>query len=201
MKFKPIYLYGLLLVASIIILVVISGKQSNLPTNNTSDQNLNLPDDDIHNQLKNQGTTSPGKENVSEEYRKKIIELEQAVKQNPEDTISLRKYADYLAASHKMNEAITYYEQILKINPKRADIHFSLAIIYYNQQDFRKCEEENNKVLTFDPKNQMAIYNLGAIAATQGKVEEAKQFWNRVISINSESKTARLANESLNKLR
>ena len=81
----------------------------------------------------------------------------------------MRDYADFLSASHKMNEAITYYEKILEINPKRADIHFALAVIYFNKQDFQKCEDENNKVLTFDPKNQMALYNLGAIAATQRK--------------------------------
>jgi len=46
----------------------------------------------------------------------------------------------------------------------------------------------------------MAYYNLGAIAATQGKKVEAKGFWNKVISINSETETAKLATESLSKL-
>jgi tetratricopeptide (TPR) repeat protein len=144
--------------------------------------------------------TSPGKENVSEEYRKKLSELKQAIDINPSDTLAMRNYADFLSASHKMNEAIPYYEKILKVNPKRADIYFSLALIYYNKQDMAKCEELNNDVLSFDPKNQMALYNLGAIAATQGKSDKAKEFWNKVVSINAESETGKLAKESLGRL-
>ena len=46
----------------------------------------------------------------------------------------------------------------------------------------------------------MALYNLGAIAATQGKKDKAKEFWNKVIIINSESETGKLVKESLSKL-
>ena len=74
------------------------------------------------------------------------------------------------------------------------------AKVYLNRQDFAKCKEENEMVLSFDPQNQMALYNLGAIAATQGKIAEAKEYWNKVVSIDSESETANLAKESLSKL-
>jgi tetratricopeptide (TPR) repeat protein len=75
-----------------------------------------------------------------------------------------------------------------------------LALIYYNKQDFVKCEEVNVKVLSFDPENQMALYNIGAIAASQGNEEKAKEFWDKVLTINSESETGKLAKESLGKL-
>ena len=200
MKFKPIYLYGsvALIAIAILIVVVIQDKSDSNQPPLTSDKVM--PNDDVHSQLKNQGTTSPGKENVSEEYRKKLAELEQAVNENPSDTIALRKYADYLTASHKMNDAIQYYEKILSINPNRSDIRFSLAIIYFNKQDFDKCNSENEKVLSYDPQNQMALYNLGAVAATKGLREKAKEYWNKVISINSDTETAQLAKESLSKL-
>ena len=93
-----------------------------------------------------------------------------------------------------------YYERILKVDPRRADVHFALAVIYYHEQDLTKCEDENNKVLSFDPKNQMALYNLGAVAATRGEVDKAKDYWNQVIEINPESETGKLAKESLPKL-
>jgi tetratricopeptide (TPR) repeat protein len=200
MKFKPIYLYGLIALAAVIVLIIISVQENS----NTSDKTLNneqvIPNDDVHKQLKNQKNSSPGKENVSEEYRKRMAELKDAVDKNPSDTLAMRNYADFLSASHKMHEAIQYYEKILNVNPKRADIYFSLAIIYYNKQDLVKCEEVNNKVLSFDPSNQMALYNLGAIAATQGNREKAKEYWNKVVTINPESETAKLAAESLGKL-
>ena len=99
-----------------------------------------------------------------------------------------------------MKEAIPYYQKILKINPKRPDIYFSLAIIYYNEQDFKKCREVNETVISFEPQNQMALYNLGAVAATQGKKEEAREYWNKVISIDAETETAKLAQESISRL-
>jgi tetratricopeptide (TPR) repeat protein len=200
MKFKPIYLYGIIALVAIAIFIIVEFQETSNSDTALSTDNQIMPDDDVHKQLKNQGSTSPGKENVSEEYKKKLAELENSANENPNDTIALRNYADYLAASHKMNEAIPFYEKILDINPQRSDIRFSLAVIYFNKQDFGKCEEENNKVLNFDPKNQMAFYNLGAIAATQGKKDKAKEFWNKVISIDAESETAKLAKESLTKL-
>lgn len=200
MKFKPIYLYGLIVVVTIAIFVIVEIQESSNSNQAPVTNNQMMPDDDVHMQLKNQGSNSPGKENVSEEYKIKLAELEKTVNENPTDTVALRNYADFLAASHKMNEAIPYYEKILDVDPRRTDIYFSLALIYYNKQDFLKCEEENNKVLAFDPKNQMALYNLGAIAATQGKKNKAKEFWNRVININAESETGKLAQESIVKL-
>lgn len=200
MKFKPIYLYGLVALVAVTLLIIVAIREKSESTNTTVNNEQVMPDDDVHKQLKNQMNSSPGKENVTEEYRKKMAELEQAVKNNPKDTVALKNYADYLSASHKINDAISNYEKILVVNPKRTDIYFSLAVIYYNQQDFTKCEDVNNKVLSYDPKNQMALYNIGAIAATQGNKEKAKEFWNKVLSINSESETGKLAKESLSKL-
>ena len=201
MKFKPIYLYGIIAIAAIAALIIVAINENSNPVETSTMMNKEqMPDDDVHKQLMNQGGNSPGKENVSAEYKRKMAELENAVNENPSDTIALRQYADYLTASHKMNEAIPYYNKIIEINPRRADIRFSLAIIYFNKQDFAKCKEENEMVLSFDPQNQMALYNLGAIAATQGKIAEAKEYWNKVVSIDSESETASLAKESLSKL-
>jgi tetratricopeptide (TPR) repeat protein len=200
MKFKPIYFYGIIVLISIIVLVVVATQNSTEPKEVQIGQNQNMPDDEVHKNLMKQGENQPSKENVSDEYRKRMAELKDAVEKNPEDTIALKNYADFLSASHNMNDAITYYNKILQVDPKRADIHFSLALIYYNKQDFAKCEDENNKVLKFDPKNQMALYTLGAIAATRGEVIKAKDFWNEVIEINPESETGKLAKESLAKL-
>jgi len=200
MKFKPIYFYGILVVAAVALLIVVGIEETPDTTEAPIVNNQTMPDDDVHKQLKNQMSTTPGRENVSEEYKKKLAVLREAVDTNPSDTLAMRNYADFLSASHKMNEAIPYYEKILKVNPKRTDIYFSLALIYYNKQDFEKCEQVNNDVLSFDPNNQMALYNLGAIAATQGNRGKAKDLWEKVISINAESETGKLANESLSRL-
>lgn len=200
MKFKPIYLYGIIVLAAVALLIIVGIQERSDLTEAPIENNQTMPDDEVHKQLQSQTGNTPGKENVSEEYRKRLAELKEAVDNNPSDTLAMRNYADFLSASHKMNEAIPYYEKILEFNSKRTDIYFSLALIYFNKQDFAKCEEVNNKVLSFEPLNQMAIYNIGAIAATQGNMERAKEFWNKVVSIDADSETGKLAKESLGKL-
>lgn len=200
MKFKAKYFYGGVAITAAAILLIIGTQESSTSNQPSVSNDQMMPDDDVHKELKNQMNNSPGKENVSEEYKRKLAELKETVDKNPSDTLAMREYADFLSASHKMNEAIPYYEKILNVNPKRTDIYFSLAIIYYNKQDFTKCEGANNKVISYDSENQMALYNLGAIAATQGNKEKAKEYWNKVISINSKSETGKLAQESLSKL-
>lgn len=200
MKFKPVYFYGLIAIAALVILIIVGVQEySNTPPSSITNEQT-MPDDDVHKQLRNPANTSPGKENVSEEYKKRVATLEEKISNNPADTAAMKEYADLLSASHKMMDAITYYEKILTIDSKRSDIYFSLALIYYNKQDFVKCEELNDKVLSYDPQNQMALYNLGAIAATQGDFSKARKFWNKVISINPESETGKLAEESLGRL-
>ena len=200
MKFKPLYLYLTIALAAVIILVIVASQNSDETTGVSSELNQNMPNDDVHKNLMKQGSNQPSKENVSEEYRNKMAELKAEVEKNPDDTLALKRYADFLSAAHNMNDAITYYEKILKVDPKREDIHFALAVIYYHKQDYARCEDENNQVLSFDPKNQMALYNLGAVAATRGEINKAKAFWNQVIAIDSESETSKLAQESLKKL-
>ena len=200
MKFKPLYLYLTIALAAVIILVIVASQNSDETTGVSSELNQDMPNDDVHKNLMKQGSNQPSKENVSEEYRNKMAELKAEVEKNPDDTLALKRYADFLSAAHNMNDAITYYEKILKVDPKREDIHFALAVIYYHKQDYAKCEDENNQVLSFDPKNQMALYNLGAVAATRGEINKAKAFWNQVIAIDSESETSKLAQESLKKL-
>ena len=200
MKFKPIYLYVLLIATAIVVLFIISQQNSNEPRTINSDQSQNIPDDEVHQQLKSQGSNLPSKENISESYKQKLAELKNAVEKNPEDTLALREYADFLAASHKMDEAINYYEKILDKDKTRSDIYFSLSIIYYNINDFVKAEDQNKKVLAYNPQNQMALYNIGAIAATQGDVDKAKEFWGLVVKVDPQSETGKLAKESLTKL-
>ena len=200
MKFKPLYLYLTIALAAVIILIIVASQNSDETTGVSSELNQNMPNDDVHKNLMKQGSNQPSKENVSEEYRNKMAELKAEVEKNPDDTLALKRYADFLSAAHNMNDAINYYEKILKVDPKREDIHFALAVLYYHKQDYARCEDENNQVLSFDPKNQMALYNLGAVAATRGEINKAKAFWNQVIAIDSESETSKLAQESLKKL-
>jgi len=201
MKFKPLYFYGFIFVAAVIILIIVSqqdnGKEK-LSDNKISTEGM--PQDDVHSQFRNESNDAPSKENLSEEYQQKLTELKNTVEQNPGDTLAMRNYADYLAASHKNDEAVANYNKILEIDPSRIDILFNLSFLYYNLGNMNKADDYNNRVLKLEPDHVSALYNKGAIAATRGDTKTAREIWNRIVKDFPESETTVLAKQSLDRL-
>jgi tetratricopeptide (TPR) repeat protein len=200
MKFKPIYIYASLIILVIIFLVVFT--QSNNSTSPKVPGDISgkqMPHDEIHKNLQSPLSGAPSSNNLNESARHQVEEMKKAIDENPNDTVKLKEYADFLSA-HQPSEAIKYYEKILKINPKREDVLFSLSYIYYNQKNLSKAEEYTSEVLALDKNNLEANYNLGAIAASRGDKEKARQIWNKLISDHPGSEIAQLAKSSLQKL-
>ena len=197
MKFKPLYAYLSLVVILIVLLVVFTQKNKNseAPGDIT---NQEMPNDDVHKGLQN--GEAPNKSNVSADIIRKMEELKKEADENPDDTLKLKAYADFLTEAHKPDEAVEYYQKILKVNPKRADVLFSLSFIYYNKHDYDKSEEYTNKILSFDKNNPLALYNLGAISATKGDKNKAKEIWNEIITKFPNSEAAKTAEQSLSGL-
>lgn len=201
MKFKPVYLYGIVLILLIVALIVAINQRDKKITSLEELSNKEMPQDDIHKNLGKDNPMMHGQVKVSEEVKKKMEELKAAVEVNPNDTTKIREYADFLLAAHKPDESIPYYEMILKKDPKRNDIRFSLTYIYYNKGDLDKAEDQTNKILAVDKNNSMAKYNLGAIEATRGNNDKARKIWNQLISENPNSETAELARNALTMLK
>ena len=200
MKFKPLYFYGIVAVAAIVILIVVSQSGSTENTNPvdiTSEQKI--PDDEIHKPLKS-GGEAPNKDNVSEGFKHKLEMLEKSIEENPKDTLKIREYADLLAAAHKKDKAIEYYQKLLDINPRRTDILFSLSFIYYSSGDLDMAETETKKILSFEPDNVNAQYNLGAISAAKGAKNEAREIWKKIVEEHPDDEIGIRAKNSIEKL-
>jgi tetratricopeptide (TPR) repeat protein len=179
MKIKPLYLYSGLFIIVVLFLIVVSNQSgSDDVVEKLLSNERNIPDDDVHKPLRS--GEQPSKENVSEEFKNRIDKLKIAIEENPNDTTSLREYADIMTAAHMREEAIGYYERILQIDQNRVDILFSLSFIYYTRGDMKNAEEFINKVLVLDPDNANALYNLGAISARNGETEKARQVWTKL---------------------
>jgi tetratricopeptide (TPR) repeat protein len=194
MKIKPIYIYGVLALAALFVLIFLTDRGTDEP----GIAGEGMPQDDIHKQF--QTDQMPGKGNVSGEFYQQMEALRQDVEKNPNDTTKLKAYADYLTAAHQYDSAIPIYEQILTQDPRRTDIHFALTFIYYTRKDMAKAEEATKKVLSYDRNNLQAQYNMGAIAASKGENERAKDIWTRLSKENPGTKEAELASEGLQRL-
>lgn len=199
MKFKPIYLYGFILLAVITTLIVISRSNSSKETVKGDITQKQMPQDDVH---KNLGTQQqyPTGATVNQEVFKKLEVMKKLADAKPTDTLKIREYADFLSAAHKPDEAIRYYEKILSIDKKRKDIYLSITLDYYNLNKLDKAEEVTRRMLQIFPNDPMANYNIGAIEATKGNKEKAREIWNKLINNNPADKISELAKSSMSKL-
>lgn len=199
MKFKPIYLYGILVAAIVVILLVVAPSDSEVKTNNDI-TNKQMPNDDVHKNMNQGMMDNPSGSNVSEEVKHKIEVMKKDVEANPNDTLKMREYADFLAAAHRPEEALIYYQKVLAKDQSRKDVYFAITFVYYNQGNLLKAEEITRQMLKLFPNDPMVNYNVGAIEATKGNKEKARQIWNKLIMDFPNDQTAELAKNSLNKL-
>lgn len=199
MKFRPIYLYGILFIIVILFLVVVSNQPGSDNTgNNPVSHNGNIPDDSIHNPLRS--GDSPSKKNVSAEFRHRVEMLKKAIEENPNDTTSLREYADLLTAAHMQQESLEYYKRILDFDPNRIDILFSLSFIYYSLGDMKNAGSFTNRIIVIEPENANALYNLGAISATIGDTKKAKEIWTKLARKYPDTGIGKRSKNSVEKL-
>ncbi len=199
MKFKPMYLYGIVALIAIVTLIIVSQTSSDEKTN-IDIINKEMPRDNVHQNLNNGMMQDPSGSNVSEEVKHKIEVMKKDVDANLNDTLKIREYADFLAAAHKPEEALVYYQKIIDKDKTRKDVFFAITFVHYTKGDFVKAEEVTLQMLQLFPGDPMVRYNWGAIEATKGNKEKAREIWTKLIKDNPDDKTSELARGSLNKL-
>lgn len=192
MKIKPLYIYLSLFVVVIIILVIVSsgGKTEH------SLHNQAMPQDEIHQNLGG----APGGGNVSSEFKQRMEYLKSTYENNPGDTVNSKEYARLLAAAHKPQEAVEIFLSILNQDKSRDDIRVELATVYYNLNQFENAKNQLEKVLSNNPTSTEVIYNLGAIEATMGNNDRAKEIWEKLVADYPESEAAQFASSALQSL-
>lgn len=197
---KPIYIYGFGIIIAAFVFIFLSQQDATDITKNPGNiANQNVPNDEIHKGL-NGSVQPPNKDNVMATVMQHLTMLKKAVDESPNDTAKIKQYADFLSAAHKPDEALVYYDKILNVNPHRTDILFSIAFINYNKQNFSDAEKCLNKVISYDKENLTAYYNLGAIAASKGDKNKAKEIWSKLVKEHPKTQIAELAQKSLNEI-
>lgn len=206
MKIKPLYIYSSIIILAIVFLIVSSRESGssnsmNNPHGNMmgDEANKGMPNDDVHKGLSGSGNPSGG--NVSDNIKHMMAKMEEQYKANPDDTLKAREYADFLTSAHQSDKAIPIYEKLLDKAPKRTDIRFALAYIYFTRQDFGKSEQVINQVLAYDKNNLHAKFNKGLILVTRGEKEKGKALWQEVVNASPNSSIASKTKEALKELK
>jgi tetratricopeptide (TPR) repeat protein len=199
MKVKPIYLYLGAFAVFLVALIIFSKVAKDSGSAQPLAANAQVPNDDIHSGMRSREGGGPSKNDVMKEAVDKMNQLKADVENNPKDTTKIRLLADMLSA-HEPDQAIMYYEKILKVDRKRTDILLQLTFSYYNKGDMKKAVEYNNKVLEIDKNNLYALYNSGGLAQAQGDKQKALKIWQDIAAKNPKTEVGHIASEAAKQL-
>jgi tetratricopeptide (TPR) repeat protein len=100
----------------------------------------------------------------------------------------LQAAAEASESTKNYDAAISAFNHILELEPRRSGIHYRLGRIYQTRytegqkvEDREAAQREFSAELQIDPGNGNARYELGAIAADLGNFEEARRYYEDVL--------------------
>jgi cytochrome c-type biogenesis protein CcmH/NrfG len=99
-------------------------------------------------------------------------------------------------------EAVGWYQQALKINPKDVNVSTDLGIAYYYMNDPDKALAQFGQSLTLDPSHVKTLLNIGIVRAF-GKqdLKGAAEVWQKILVVAPSSDEARAAKQALDGIR
>ena len=127
-----------------------------------------------------------------------INQLEETVKNNPNDNNSLLNLAHLYNDSGFKDKAIERYIQYLKNNPNSPDVLVDLGVCYYELGKSKNAIMYMQKALKIEPKHQIAHLDLGIVNFSLGNREKAKEYWTKAIAIDPTTEIAKHAKELIN---
>jgi tetratricopeptide (TPR) repeat protein len=86
--------------------------------------------------------------------------------------------------NNNLQNAHSYYQKVLKINPNHADAHNNLGAIFQNLGENQKAKSCYEKAIKINPNYVNAHNNLGNIFAELGENQKAKSCYDKAIKIN-----------------
>ena len=129
-------------------------------------------------------------------------QLRSAAERDPRDSASRVQLANMFFDAGRFGEAVTWYEDALKIAPRDPNVSTDLGIAYYYTNQPDKALQQFEQSLSVDPKHSKTLLNLGVVRAF-GKQDlaGAAKAWQRVLEVAPDSPEARAARQALEGLR
>jgi serine/threonine-protein kinase len=108
------------------------------------------------------------------------------VLQRPDPRIAKGLFDARAALDRKdgINDAIAGYKQIIELDPKNADAHTMLALIYNLRDRNKDAEAEARAVIATDPKAAFAYSQLAESLNNQGEYQEALAAAHKAVELN-----------------
>lgn len=128
---------------------------------------------------------APSPEQLKHMADKQAEPLLAQLKSNPNDAQLLYKIGNMYYDAQQYPDAVNYYEQSLKINPKATDVRTDMATAYHFMGQSDRAIQEYDEVLKIDSKHANALFNEGMVK-WQDKMDMkgAIAAWQRLLDTN-----------------
>ncbi len=135
-----------------------------------------------------------------------IDSLQHMVDRNPKDAPLLLQLANLLHDAKLYARSIVMYDRYLQLNPSDPNARVDMGISYFElsfddtlhaQQFISTAIDEIKRALTYAPNHQLAHFNLGIILLHSGDMDQARQYLEKCVRIDSTSDVGRRAEQFL----
>jgi len=132
----------------------------------------------------------------------KVTALKSAAEHQPSNAQPRVELANLYFDAERYDDAITWYQEALKLNPNDVNVSTDLGVCYYYTNQADKALLQLSHSLSIDPKHAKTLLNMGIVRAF-GKqdLEGATKAWEQVVELAPDSPEAQAAKRALDTLR
>jgi cytochrome c-type biogenesis protein CcmH/NrfG len=133
---------------------------------------------------------------------RRVADLQTAAERSPADAASRVELANLYFDSERFADAIRWYEDALRIDPRNPNASTDLGITYYYTNQVDRALAQFDKSLDVDPTHTKTLLNMGFVRA-YGKqdLDGAAKAWQRVVEIAPATPEGQRAKQALEALR
>ena len=132
----------------------------------------------------------------------RVQAMRTVAEQNPKDPQPRVELGNMFFDAERYTDAITWYEDALRLNPSDPNVSTDLGVAYYYTNQPDKAVTQFEKSLQVDPKHTKTLLNMGIVKAF-GKqdLNGAAAAWQQVVALAPDSPEGQAAKKALEGLR
>ena len=114
----------------------------------------------------------------AEKFSRKAVDLSQSLSQGERYLIQ----AIHAVVTKDSKKALESYENLARILPNNVDVEYGLGSLYLDNGEYDKARAQFTKILTDDPKNIRALWQMGGVDTMQDNPQGSLDPLNKALS-------------------
>jgi tetratricopeptide (TPR) repeat protein len=128
----------------------------------------------------------------------RVKELTATLTSDPKNADATLQLANVYFDGERYEDAIKWYEQVLKLDPKNVDASTDLGVSYYYLDQSDRALQQFEYSLKLDPSHTKTLLNQGVVMAFGKKdLDGASAAWKKVVDIAPDSPEGQAAKRAL----